>query len=168
MVSEVDEYIETLRRLTGATTDAELAERLGVAKQTISSWRRRGSVPAKSQQAFAAQLGPEAIVDPALRYWKESREWQLVLAVMLATFDINRPSRRTLDFGEYVKWGEALSHSEEAIRAALRKLQSAAGKDDPAALAEMMLVMIRAGKVPELQHAIDIWVRDKFGIEGPH
>lgn len=166
--SEVDGYLDVLRRLAGASSDAELAEKLGIAKQTISSWRRRGTVPSKSQQAFARQLGPEALADPALRYWKESREWQLVLAVMLATFDINKAGGTPLPFSEYVKWGAALSHSEDGIRSALRKLEAATGRDRDPALVEMMMVMLRAGNVPGVTEAIDVWVRDRYGLtEGP-
>jgi transcriptional regulator with XRE-family HTH domain len=156
--SEVDGYLDVLRRLAGASSDAELAEKLGIAKQTISSWRRRGTVPSKSQQAFARQL----------RYWKESREWQLVLAVMLATFDINKAGGTPLPFSEYVKWGAALSHSEDGIRSALRKLEAATGRDRDPALVEMMMVMLRAGNVPGVTEAIDVWVRDRYGLtEGP-
>jgi len=164
VASDVDDYLGELRRLAGAGDDAELADKLGIAKQTISSWRRRGAVPSKAQQAIADKLGPEALADPALRFWKESREWQLVLAVMLATYDINS-GRTAAPFAEYVKWGAALAHSEDRIRSALRQLATVAGRDRDAALVEMMLVMVRAGNVPGVEEAIDVWVRDKYGID---
>lgn len=84
---------------------------------------------------------------------------------MLAAFDINS-GRSPLDFGDYVKWGGALAHSEDAIRQAMRKLDSATGKDRDAALVEMMLVMIRSGGISDLDLAVDIWVNDRLEL-GP-
>ncbi len=48
--------LSRLSKALGATSDSELAEKLGVAKQTISTWKKRDKVPL------------EQIVDTALSY----------------------------------------------------------------------------------------------------
>ncbi len=44
-VSMADEIVEQLKQKLDASTDSELARKLGVDRRTVSGWRSRGSVP---------------------------------------------------------------------------------------------------------------------------
>lgn len=44
---DVDTVIERAKSLRNVTQDQELAQALGVSRTTLSSWKRRGSIPAK-------------------------------------------------------------------------------------------------------------------------
>jgi len=48
--------IEALKRALGAETELELAARLGIARSTVSQWRRRGSIPARYLALLAAEV----------------------------------------------------------------------------------------------------------------
>lgn len=51
----VSEFINQLKAALWATSDEELAAKLGIGKSTIASWRRRGSVPDKIQREIYFQ-----------------------------------------------------------------------------------------------------------------
>lgn len=48
----VDDEIDALKRVVGATTDMDLAEKLGVQRFAVSKWRTRGAVPAKYRPLY--------------------------------------------------------------------------------------------------------------------
>lgn len=51
MTKKVDEQIAVLKAFHNVATDAELAASLGVAANTVSSWRGRGSLPERHRVA---------------------------------------------------------------------------------------------------------------------
>lgn len=51
MTKKVDDQIAVLKSFHNVTTDAELAASLGVAANTVSSWRGRGSLPERHRTA---------------------------------------------------------------------------------------------------------------------
>lgn len=44
-MSDVDQQLEQLKKLTGTSTNTELANVLGVARNTVQTWRIRGKIP---------------------------------------------------------------------------------------------------------------------------
>lgn len=53
----VSEFIDGYKRALAVKTDDELAERIGVAKSTIATWRRRESIPARVQSEAYNDIG---------------------------------------------------------------------------------------------------------------
>lgn len=51
------EIIRSLKIHFGVTSDDALAERLGVAKSTVATWRRREAVPARAMEQIERDLG---------------------------------------------------------------------------------------------------------------
>lgn len=54
---EADAIIERLKKGVGASTDMELAQRLGLSRSTISNWRIRNSVPLGRLRAVCREVG---------------------------------------------------------------------------------------------------------------
>lgn len=50
---EINAVLERLARLTGAQSDAALAEALGTSRQVLSGWRKRGTIPYEKLIEFA-------------------------------------------------------------------------------------------------------------------
>lgn len=50
-------YIERLKEVLGVTRDEDLADKVGVAKSTVATWRRRGSIPDASIAQLEAKTG---------------------------------------------------------------------------------------------------------------
>lgn len=77
-MSAVD--IEGLKRALGAQTELELAAKLGIARSTISQWRRRGRIPGRYQPLIHAELassdaaaaGQQVFRRPEAHYWLRS------------------------------------------------------------------------------------------------
>lgn len=53
----VTAYLDEVKKAAGVTSDAELADCLGVGKATISAWRQRESVPFKMQKDINKKYG---------------------------------------------------------------------------------------------------------------
>jgi transcriptional regulator with XRE-family HTH domain len=78
IMSAVD--IEGLKRVLGAHTELELAAKLGIARSTVSQWRRRGSIPGRYQTLLHADLassdaavaGQQVFRRPEAQYWLRS------------------------------------------------------------------------------------------------
>ena len=66
MLEGVDTIIVALRGIVGAQNDAELANKLGVDKSTISGWRARGRVPSRYMKLLEAEPVPSHDVWPEL------------------------------------------------------------------------------------------------------
>lgn len=170
MSVEIDQYLETLKRLTGAKNDSELADALGKAKQTISSWRRRGTVPTDVQYTLADLYGPEAALFREVRAATTERERQAILAVFLSLFDQHRAELDPSDGRDrYILWAQAFLHCEDDIRNAIHALGFVDPSDNQFTIAEMVKAMIDTGKVPGVRRALDVWVRrvepvDQIGL----
>ncbi|CAK2727880.1 MULTISPECIES: LexA family transcriptional regulator [Vibrio] len=63
-MSDVDQQLEQLKRLTGTSTNTELANVLGVARNTVQTWRIRGKIPERI--FLKAQQIADGSVNPAL------------------------------------------------------------------------------------------------------
>ena len=66
MVEGVDTIVAELRGIVGAQNDAELANKLGVDKSTVSGWRARGRVPSRYLTLLEAEPVPSHDVWPEL------------------------------------------------------------------------------------------------------
>ena len=66
MLESVDTTIAGLRGVVGAQNDAELANKLGVNKSTVSGWRARGRVPSRYVELLDAKPIPSRDVWPEL------------------------------------------------------------------------------------------------------
>lgn len=158
MASAIDEYIETLKRLTKTETDSELAAWLGKAKQTVSSWRRRGKVPYELQYELADRFGPEAALYKEVKYATTSRERQAIVTVWLKLFDRYRSHRDPAnDASAYISWAQAMLHCELDIRDAVRSVGFLDEGDNQMTVAEVVLVLINTGKLPAVNRAIDVF-----------
>ncbi len=69
--------ISALKSALGARTELELAAKLGIARSTVSQWRRRGSIPARyhgllagsANDSEAAAAGQQVFQRSEARYW---------------------------------------------------------------------------------------------------
>ena len=69
--------IAALKSALGARTELELAAKLGIARSTVSQWRRRGSIPARyhgllvsgANDSDAAAAGQQVFQRSEARYW---------------------------------------------------------------------------------------------------
>lgn len=66
MLESVDTTIAALRGIVGAQNDAELANKLGIDKSTVSGWRARGRVPLRFVRLLDAEPVPSHDVWPEL------------------------------------------------------------------------------------------------------
>jgi hypothetical protein len=83
VVETADDVIERLKSRLHAATDQGLAEKLSVGRSTITSWRRRGSVPPR--YARIADLGQSADLGRMAEWSKEERA-----ALNLALFRLTK------------------------------------------------------------------------------
>lgn len=97
---EVEEAIAALKRKFRASTDQKLAERLAVGRSTITSWRRRGSIPKR----YVHMINPtsERPFDLPLEQWSDEEN----AAMKLALYRIIRDKEGTL-----TSYPEFLSYS---------------------------------------------------------
>ncbi len=155
----VNEYLDTLKQLTGVNSDVQLAERIGVAKQTISTWRRRGNVPLSVELRLADELGPEASFSNEFRYAHTSRERQAILAVFLSLYDANKGRCDPVENRDrYLKWSQAFLHCEGEITDAIRKIGFVS--QDSFTMAEMIRTLIERGGLPSVAHALDVFLAE--------
>lgn len=80
MQEDVSATVERLKQRFHATTDQELAEKLELGRSTITSWRRRGSVPIRY-----AKLAEGEVVTPfgmPWTYWTDEENAALSLALL--------------------------------------------------------------------------------------
>lgn len=168
MGNEVDDYLAMLKEHARVNTDTELAQLLGKPKQTISSWRRRGTVPTEAQYEIAERFGPELALFPEVRYATTRREAQIMLAVFLGIFDDLRDARNpALQSDFYLLWAQAFDHCQDHIRSVMRQQGFSSANSNPFFAAQELRMMVRHGEIPEVQRAIDIWVKGIAPIEGP-
>lgn len=164
MPEAIDDYLDNVKKLAGVQQDSELAELLGKAKQTVSSWRRRGNVPLDVQYELADRFGPDAAMLREVVYATSSRERQVIVAIWLALYDWYRSAGNPRESeSRYIDWAQALLHCENDIRDAVRSFSFNSGRKghpyDQHTLAELVRVMINTGQLPEAKRAIDIYVR---------
>lgn len=80
MTDDVEEVLESLKRRFRASTDQALAERLSLGRSTVTSWRRRGSIPERYARLAQEVLSfPPDFVDPR---WTATERAALSLALL--------------------------------------------------------------------------------------
>lgn len=92
---DAERMIASLREHFGVQTDADLARRLRIDKSTVSSWRSRGTVPARFARILEGESNQFALVPPA--HWGEHE----IAAFEVALFRFCRlysGSRRLSDY----------------------------------------------------------------------
>lgn len=81
MSNTVEATIEALRTRLGAATDAELARLLGIDKSTVSSWRARGSVPARFLELLSGNAVHYRHLNTAASKWTDQDRASFDLAL---------------------------------------------------------------------------------------
>ncbi|GGA82408.1 hypothetical protein GCM10011491_07270 [Brucella endophytica] len=167
MTKRIDVYISTLKRLTRTETDTALASALGVAKQTISSWRRRETVPWRLQYELIDKYGPEAAFNNEINYVATQREKQVILHVFLALYDIHKdrfdPSK---DPRRYNDWAQAFLNFEYQLERLIREagfVGEENGLFDRVAIADAILKKIESGELEDATHSFDVFLHDSEG-----
>jgi hypothetical protein len=168
MASAIDEYLDRLKRLLGAGTDAELAARLRKAKQTISSWRRRGAVPHKEEMALAELYGPDAAFSEYARHVYSARERRVLQAVFLTLFEQDRKHldpRQDASF--YLVWADLFASVEDELRGTLRDNgfvrlheDETVSIEEESALVAFLIALLRAGKIASYNDASLVLAHD--------
>lgn len=116
--------IEALKGQLGALSDEELAADLGMGKSTISSWRRRGTLPSRVERDIADRYGltfDEAVL--RLNSDHGSRETLLKAAFYYALIELSRDAP-ALDAEGALKLSQELAAAEKEIKAAIAGLAS--------------------------------------------
>lgn len=165
MTKRIDLYISTLKQITGTETDTALASALGLAKQTISSWRRRESVPLNQQYELIDKYGPQAAFSNEVNFVATQREKQVILHVFLALYDAHRkrhdPSENPRRYND---WAQALLNFEYELERLIRQqgfLGEEGGLIDRVAIAEAILQKVESGQLEHVQHSFDVFLYDK-------
>ena len=99
----VEEAITGLKKKFSVTTDQGLAERLAVGRSTITSWRRRGSVPKR----YVHMINPksEKPFDLPLDQWTDEEN----AAMQLALYRFIRAKENTLkSYPEFLSYAGTL------------------------------------------------------------
>jgi len=114
MSEDTDEVITRLKQRFHVTTDQSLAEELALGRSTITSWRRRGSVPPR--YARIATLGISADLGSINKWTSEERA-----ALNLALFRLSRGfAAQIVDYTTFLMKGGFLGvqlkvHMERAL-----------------------------------------------------
>lgn len=164
MNKRIDTYIETLKRLTNTTSDTALASELGVAKQTISSWRRRESVPLSQQYELIDKYGPEAAFNNEVNFVATQREKQVVLHVFLAVYDAFKarhdPSEKS---SRYNDWAQAFLNFEYNLERLIREegfTGESEGLIDRSMMADAIVKRIKEGKFEPADRSLQVFLKD--------
>ena len=97
MERPVEEVLAALKRHFGVETDADLARKLRVDKSTISSWKARGSIPARYQGILEGSSSSTVGVSPIK--WSEHEK----AAFDLALFRFSRIMTEKANLSDYVE-----------------------------------------------------------------
>jgi len=163
MTKRIDVYINTLKRLTETKTDTALAASLGLAKQTISSWRRRETVPLAQQYELVDQYGSEAAFSNEVNFVATQREKQVIMHVFLSLYDKHKAQHDpSSNPRRYNDWAQAFLNFEYQLERLIREHGFVAeenGLFDRVAIAQAILAKIAAGDFSEVQHSFDVFLR---------
>jgi transcriptional regulator with XRE-family HTH domain len=111
---EVALYIQRLKALLKVRTDEELAERLGMSKQNLANWRRRGAVPARTAERIRRDFHIE-LAEPPRRTRRAEMTAAHALGLMAVTDYVDSLAREpTLE--EWQRLGDSYIFLLEAIR----------------------------------------------------
>jgi hypothetical protein len=164
----VEDQIAALRRLAGASSDRELAERIGVSKQTISAWRRRGAIPHKAEMALGELFGPDVVGSSFARHVFTTRERRILQAVFLRLYDDRRQQGSAPEnSSSRLRWANLFAEVESELREKLREYgfieETRAGavsfREEQAVVA-FLLALIEAGKIDSYNDAALILAND--------
>ncbi len=130
MSADVEEEIATLRKRFRVETDQGLADRLKLGRSTVTSWRRRGSVPDRYMRlASERPTSLPDILDPSLDP-VERDAW--VLALVRLTLG---PGAKIVDYPTFLRDGPFLPRQlavglEKALLDLCARMEET-GSDDP-------------------------------------
>ena len=140
-------YIERLKAALGVTTDEEAASKLGISKQAIANWRRRGNVPLEVEIRLVNSFGPDFARSEIAKDVSVLRENEVVYAATLHVyFKIAERPRGKPTFEELRSLGYVFKEIEESIRRKVREISFE--NENSATLLEIMIALIDAGKIP--------------------
>lgn len=118
---EVSLHIQRVKAHLQVRTDEELAQKLGMSKQNIANWRRRGAIPEKIRMRFFKELG---VFQPAFEENFDSLQEASVVhaAVFFGSQRWLNALGRDLEEKEQLLLGEALSTAIDTLRWRVRQL----------------------------------------------
>ena len=140
-------YIERLKAALGVTTDEEAASKLGISKQAIANWRRRGSVPLEVEIRLVNSFGPDFARSEIARDVSVLRENEVVYATTLHVYFkiAERPGGKPT-FEELRSLGYIFKEIEGSIRSIVREVSFE--NENSVTLLEIMIALVDAGKIP--------------------
>lgn len=138
MEDDVSAVVARLKQRFHAATDQELAEKLSLGRSTVTSWRRRGSVPERY-----ARLADGEVVTPfglPWTYWTDEENAALSLA-LLRHGAWQEPLKQ--DYGMFLSRvgflvPQLLSHMQKALPE-LRQEMITRGIEDPRQCLQVMV-----------------------------
>lgn len=115
---EVSLYIQRLKTHLHVRTDEQLATKLGMSKQNISNWRRRGSVPARVAKDIQERYGIE-MADKAHGF---DNRLQMGIVYASALYSVSSYLKdKNLEGEDWQKLGDAFYYFVGAIRSHVRE-----------------------------------------------
>jgi len=137
MAEDANETIEQLMKRFRVTTDQALADRLSLARSTVTSWRKRGSIPAR--YARLAEETPTLLPDFLNPTWSEEEKAAMRLALIRL---IKGFGSQITDYPSYVsKVGFLPAQMATGIERALLDVMARMekdGLDDPRQCADLI------------------------------
>jgi len=142
-------YIEKAKAALGVRTDEQLAGKLGLSKQAIANWRRRGEIPSAIELRFVDAFGSDFAVSDAVKRLATTRENEVVYAGALYVFE---KYLRALPAAPSASEWRALGYLFPEIEQALRQRVKQIGFEQETSLTiiEGMMAMIDIGGFPEV------------------
>ncbi|NTF69583.1 bacteriophage CI repressor [Agrobacterium rhizogenes] len=154
-------YIERLKAALGVTTDEEAASNLGISKQAIANWRRRGNVPLEVEIRLVNSFGPDFARSEIAKDVSVLRENEVVYAAALhAYFKIAERLGGKPTFEQLRSMGYLFKDIEENIRKKVREISFE--NENSSTLLEIMIALLDAGKMPLVSDSLA-----PFGVERP-
>ena len=140
-------YIERLKVALGVRSDEQLGVKLGVSKQTIASWRRRGKLPLDAETRIVDAFGPGLAYSSALRHIAGLREDETVYAVALMAYEQFIGS---LDAPPDLRMRRALGYLFPKVVETVRREVRNSGfeLENSLTMIEIFSAVLRAGKLP--------------------
>jgi transcriptional regulator with XRE-family HTH domain len=157
---DIAEYIVSLKRITASKTDADLADKIGVARQTVTSWRRRGSIPLSVELKIADIYGPDAAFSPEFRYAVSAREERAISCFFLMIFAEQAKIGELQSNPErFENWAAAIELNRDYVRKILREIGFLTEESWP--MIAVLKHTFDVGLMPELEVSLALWTKEK-------
>ncbi|WP_234624768.1 helix-turn-helix domain-containing protein [Agrobacterium vitis] len=123
MVEPVRVYIERVKAALGVTTDEEAAKSLGISKQAIANWRRRGKIPWEVEIRLINAFGPDFAHNEITREVATNRENDVTYAATLYAFSkFEKDLKRNPTLDERISMGHLFREAESIVREKIREI----------------------------------------------